>query len=487
MDILFASAECAPFTRCGGLGDVVGSLPRALAARGHRVRVILPWYPALHGEVDIEPLGPLAVSFGGRTVTAALGRAVQPGPVEVVFVRHRGLIQTLYGGARDQHGPVTEYRRFWFFCEAVCAYLATLPQPPHILHAHDHHTALLPVLMKQRPPERRPATVLTLHNARYQAAFESDEVPAALRDDEERPLPSPHAARARFVHTLRRGLRAADAVSTVSAAYVASLLSVAAPEQLHDVLVPRAEAGDVFGILNGIDTTRYDPRTDPILPRPYDAADPAGRRLAAAALRRHVGLPPSRGPLLGFVGRLTPQKGLLLLLKTLDPLLRLGAQVVVMGDGSPKLRALLQAVARGQPSQIAYLPFDTTYETLVYAGADLLVMPSWWEPCGLTQLKGYRYGAVPVVRATGGLRETVHEYDPRSGRGTGFLFEAFDPFELHAAAARAIATWQRPHEWQALQRRVLALDHGWSGRVGAYERLYRHAARRARGHPRRAA
>lgn len=471
IDVLFVASEVAPFSKSGGLGDVMGALPNALAARGHAVAVVTPRYggidPAAHGLARLDG----AVPVQGRPTTLL----VAPGPAPVYFVEHEALFGArtgLYGeGGLDYPDNA---QRFAFLAEAALALPGALGRRLRILHLNDWQAGLAPWLLRNAhrddPALRGARTVFTIHNLAYQGLFPKETVPAlGLPWEVFRYDAMEFHDRLSF---LKAGLVYSDALTTVSPTYAKEILG---PEQgfgLDPLL--RYRAGDLTGILNGIDVRGWDPETDPHLPAHFSARELSGKAACKAALQRELGLPVRAAvPLLGMVTRLVTQKGLDLLAESLPELLALDVQLAILGSGAREYEALFARVARERPARMAArIGFDEAFAHRIEAGADVFLMPSRFEPCGLNQMYSLRYGTVPVVRAVGGLEDTVEDYDGWR-RGTGFKFREATPGAFLLAVRRALDTFRDHAAWRGLQQRGMAADHSWDRSARAYEALYR--------------
>ena len=474
MKILYLAAEAAPLAKVGGLGDVAGSLPLALAARGHDVRVALPF----SGVIDRARFHPAVVArvpvphvSGAQT---AIVSAVQHGGVTFYLISGPPIPRAgrVYGLSIKEDGP-----KFIFFALAALGLCRTLDWQPDILHANDSHTGAAVYWLasdgRHDPFFQGTASVFTLHNLAYKNLHARPylrEYGLALSD-------SPVLEDWARDSLIALGLAHADALNTVSPTHAREILTPEYGSGLEAAL--RARRDRLTGILNGLDTKAWDPRTDLSLHRRYDRAHLPQRRDAKQALLRELGLPaePDR-PLLAVVSRLDPQKGLELTLPALRPLLQKQAvHFILLGTGLPVLEKAFQRLGRLFPDSVRLqLKFDAALARRIYAGADLLLIPSRYEPCGLTQLIAMRYGAVPVVRQTGGLADTVIDAKV-ARRGTGFVFRGYNSRALAAALRRALRAYRQPARWQALQRRGMQLDFSWSRSARAYEALYRQAAR----------
>ena len=471
--ILVASAEVSPFAKTGGLADVAAALPKELRRLGQDVRVVMPRYrqvnPDLYGLKTV--LDRLEVPLGSQTIPCSIleGRL---GEVPIYFVDCPQLYDRdgVYGFGDDD-------ARFIYFNRALLEMLRPLGFLPDVVHVHDWHTALVPNLLdtlySNDPEMSRIATVLTIHNLAFQGVFGSGSLHlAGLEAWGLIKVGVPHLDD--IVNLLGRGIHFADIVNTVSERYAEEIQTPEYGEGM-DLLLSR-NAHKLHGIVNGIDIELFNPETDPAVPHHYSAADPTAKRLNRAALRSVLGLGQSDQPILGMVSRLYDQKGLDLVEQALPAIIAQGIQVVVLGTGERRYEDLFRQAAAQHPEQVsASVGFDHHLAQLIYAGADLVLMASRFEPCGLGQLIGMRYGTIPVVRATGGLVDTVADYDPASGEGTGFMFTGYDPWQLFAAVVRAAETHRHRETWDGLVRRDMAQDVSWTQSARRYIELYRTA------------
>ena len=472
MKILLVSAEVAPFAKVGGLADVAGSLPLALAARGHDFRVIMPKYRSVsQGPWERWRAVPeCPVPMAGWTSGCALDEARLPGSeVPIYFIEHEDYFNRpgVYGPPGGAYEDNLE--RLTFFCRATLAVLEPLGWRPDVIHLNDWHTALIAVYLQGGAPR----TVFTIHNlgAAYQGTFPADQLSVTgLRPD--------FPCTANFVHDgmlnlAAAGLACANVVNTVSPTYAQEIADPAFSAGLAELV--RARGKSVWGILNGIDYVAWDPATDGALAQNYSAADPAGKAACKAALQEAAGLPVRpEVPLVGMVTRLDDQKGLDLVAEALPQLH--GLQLVVLGTGAREYENLFRRLSAEREDVAAFLTFDDRLARQIYAGADLFLMPSRYEPCGLGQMIAMRYGTVPVVRATGGLADSVIERGRRGRKQNGFVFSEYSAAEMVAALGRAQQLFvKRPDRWRALLGNALAADFSWARSAGDYERLYQAA------------
>jgi starch synthase len=462
--MLIASAEMYPFAKIGGLADVVGALPKQLASMGHDVRVVIPAYRGLGGEPELT----FELTFGNLPQHVVVRRLATQHGVEVLTVGAPGWFDraTPYGYQDEDVLP------FVFFGLAVTAYAARSPWRPDVIHANDWHCGLIAQLAREgayREDLDGVGVVFTIHNIAYQG-------PLGAATDRLIGLSS-------WESMLARGIAFADKITTVSGRYLEEVLTPAGGAGMHELL--RARRDDAIGILNGVDYTEFSPERDPWLPTRYDGSFIVGKRQNKEALQRCSGLDlEPRRPMFGVVARLVPQKGVGLLCRAVDELVARGGQLVVMGTGERRYRTALRVAAAKHPRSVAF--HDTADEglaRLVYAGSDLFLAPSTYEPCGLTPLISLRYGTIPVVRRTGGMADTVVDYAEDPARGLGFTFGARRVDGMLAAADKALAVYHHADEWQRLQHRAMAADFSWRRPAAEYVALYGSAIERRRRSP----
>jgi len=479
MRILMVTAELAPLAKVGGLGDMVASLSAALAARGHDVRVALP----LYGDLDraahhVAPLlkhPPVPVRVGQEVRLARL-HAQRAGSrrVKVYLWENPELFgrEGIYAGAGGGAFP-DALSRAAFHAAAALALPAVTGWTPQVIHCHDAATALVPVYARRWyrhvPAVAGAGTLLTIHNLAYQGVYPATQLERTGLPAEMAVYPGTLEFHGK-INLMKAGILEADLVNTVSPTYARE---VVADEELGCGLagVLRSRGSRFSGILNGADLDTWDPARDPALAAPFSTDAPAGKQACRAALARELGLAAADGPVAGFVGRLVEQKGPELLLTGLDGLLGQGLRLVVLATGEERFRTRLLAAARRRPGRIAFVDrFDEPLAHRVYAGCDLLLMPSRFEPCGLAQMYAMRYGTVPIVHRTGGLADTV--VDAGRPDGTGFVFEPYTAAALRDAVSGALGLWRRPERWAELVRRGMERCFSWEASATAYERLY---------------
>ncbi|MDB5834719.1 MAG: glycogen synthase [Caballeronia sp.] len=479
--VLHVAAEMYPLLKTGGLADVVGALPPAQTQLGTNARVILPAFPSVvAGLTQIEPVADLGWAFGIDHVRLERG-LLEPHGIVVYVVRADAFYDRPGNPYLD--GSHTQYadsdRRFALLGWAA-ARLATGADPawkPDVLHAHDWHAGLAPAYLRARERETgvaRVPSVMTVHNLAYQGVF-----PAAEFSVLQLPADFFSVDGVEFyghLSFLKAGLFYADRITTVSPTYAREIQTHAQGAGLDGLL--RTRTHDISGILNGVDKTVWNPATDTTINTPYSIAKFTGKAKCKAALQERVGL--AREPdalLFGVVSRLTEQKGIDLLLSAIPDIVQRGGQLVVLGTGDPALENGLKKAALAHPHAVAVeLGFDETLSHSIIAGSDIVMVPSRFEPCGLTQLYALAYGSLPLVHCVGGLADTVVDASLENladELATGFVFEKFDRPSIVAAIRRAFALKQRRLEWKAVVRRAMEQDFGWEASALRYIDVYR--------------
>jgi starch synthase len=478
LKILLLAAEAVPFAKTGGLAEVAGALPKAIHALGHDIRLAMPRY----GRIDPvkfqlrEAVAPFDVpvhhtSEPARILQTRLGNDVPVYMVEnAKYFDREGIY--MYPDDAD---------RFIFFCRAILQALKHLEWQPDVIHCHDWHTAIVPNLLntlyRNDPFFAQVATVYTIHNLAYQGIFGYRVLEIAGIDEWGFQYHPEMADLNEVVDLMGRGIYWADLVSTVSETYAQEILTPEYGERLDPLLRDRRDR--LFGILNGVDYETSDPATDPHLAANYDAASLERRQENKLALQREAKLPEDPDvPLIGIISRLTDSKGLDILSEAVDHVLDLGVHFVLMGTGEQHYHDLLSRMVQQYPKQAAiFLTFNTPLAQRIHAGSDMFLMPSRVEPCGTNQLIAMHYGSVPIVRATGGLADTVQDYDPRGGAatGTGFVFQDYDRWMLFASIVRAVELYKHRDLWRQIQLRGMHADFSWQRSARKYVDLYRRA------------
>ena len=474
MRILFVAAEVAPHIKTGGLADVAGALPQALRDLGHDVRVAMPRYRVLRERGPVMH-GPVAASFltiGDKTEELRVWRAAE-GEVPTYFLDIPAAFE------RDAtYGEHDDHRRFILFSRGILNLMQHLREvqgwQPDVVHSHDWHAALVPNYLKTAVAYTfgHVATVHTIHNLAYQGQFAPGTLGLTGLGDFGLIEDGMGPGIGGTFNCMARGIAYADLVTTVSPTYAQEIMGHEYGERLDGLL--RARHDRVSGILNGIDTAAFDPATDRHLAATYSADAPAGKAACKTALQHEFGWPdaPHR-PLLGIVSRLVEQKGIDLLDQVIPWLVgRTDAQLVVLGSGQPHVEDAFRRHAWAYPDRVAArIGFDAGLAQRIYAGSDAFLMPSRFEPCGLGQMIALRYGSVPIVRATGGLNDTVHE----GWEGNGFRFHPYDARHFAEAIQRALAAWADQASWVILRERGMREDNSWGHAAAQYAALYERA------------
>jgi len=470
--VIHLAPELSPYARTGGLGEAVASLAKYQAASGIPVTVFMPLYAAVREHTEVQPVGAaFSLTVGPRTETARIYEPVAPvaaGAPRVLFVESELYFDRpgLYGDAAGDYPD--NARRYALFARAVLAALPrVLPQPPSIVHAHDWQTALASIYLKTEfmahPYYEGIRAVLSVHNAGFQGHFPDTTMadiglPAALYNFRQLEW---HGR----VNLLKGGLAFSDLVITVSPTHAHELRTEKGGFGLDSVFVAMRDR--LVGIVNGIDQDVWNPATDPLIPRRYSSEGLTGKKRCRIALQRATGLSRWQAPIFALTARLVSQKGLDLILG--DPgYFAFDAQYVFLGQGEEHYEAMLTDLAERAPSRIAVnLDFTDEFEHLLLAGADMCLMPSLYEPCGLTQMRAQRYGTIPVARRTGGLADTIED------GVTGFLFDDYTPADFMRAAMRAVDQYRDAAGWEAMMREAMARDFGWDKSAARYLSVYR--------------
>ena len=470
------ASEVHPFAKTGGLADVLEALPRALAKLGHDVDVVMPRYRGMSAGSSI---GQVTVTLGGQVDVVDVSAVVDQG-VRYAFISHGAYFdrEYLYGAPSRDYPDNPE--RFAFLSQAALTWAASTGRHYDVVHAHDWQAGLVPLMTQRAVPawrgSARPATVFTIHNLAYQGIFDASWLPRlGLGWDLMRLDALEYWSRISF---LKGGIMFGGLITTVSPRYAEEIQTPELGFGFDGIL--RARSADLVGILNGIDYDRWDPERDLNLPVPFSASKMAGKAEAKRRVLEAFGLPRTpdarRRPLVAMISRMVDQKGFDLLGQISDTLPVLGASYVLLGSGDPRYEAQWRESAVRHPNRIGVrIGFDDALAHLIEGGADVFLMPSRFEPCGLNQMYSLRYGTVPVVRATGGLFDTVRDVDEKSGRGTGFTFVDYSPAALLGAMGRALEMFENRPAWRRIQKAGMREDFSWDASAREYVKLYERA------------
>ena len=474
MKILFASPEAVPFAKTGGLADVAGALPKVLAQMGHEVHLILPKYRGIEEKrFPASPTGMvLKIPISQKLVTGEVYALDLAPRFRALLVRQDNYYDRdqLYGTPTGDFEDNAE--RFTFFSRAVVE--TALELAPDIIHCNDWQTGLIPVYLKSlyrwSPALARAASVFTIHNIGYQGLFWHYDLHLTNLGWE---LFSPQALEYYGkLNLLKGGIVFADAVTTVSRKYMEEIQTPEFGKGLDGVLRDRRK--DLYGILNGVDYEEWSPEKDAFIKEKYGPSDLAKKKACKADLQRECYLKEDPNvPLLGIISRLTDQKGFDILAPIMEDLMGLGLQFVLLGTGEEEYNLLFQKIGQKYPRQAGIrIAFDNILAHKIEAGADMFLMPSLYEPCGLNQIYSLRYGTIPVVRATGGLDDTIDDFNPMTGEGTGFKFADYSSHCLLEAIKRAVQVFRDQPVWEKLMVRAMAQDFSWGQSAQEYVKMY---------------
>lgn len=476
MRILFASPEAVPFAKTGGLGDVSGALPRALAKLGAEVFLIMPKYRQVdEKKFNIKNTGQIVrVPLGEKTEVGEIWAAELAPNCHVLFVKqdkyyNRDYLYTTPSGDYEDNAE-----RFIFFSRAILEAALALELKPQVIQCNDWQTGLTPVyrqtIYKGLAALNKTITTFTIHNIAYQGLFWHYDMPMTNLGWE---LFTPKALEFYGkINFLKGGIVFADAVITVSRKYKEEIQTPEFGCGLEGVL--RDRQADLYGILNGVDYSEWSPEVDPFIKQNYSASDFSGKKICKIDLQKEFGLPPSEDiPLLATISRLTEQKGCDLIAAVMEEIIKMNLQFVVLGIGDEKYHLLFQDLQAKYPQQVGVkIGFDDILAHKIEAGADIFIMPSRYEPCGLNQIYSLRYGTVPIVRATGGLDDTIINYNPENGAGNGFKFHEYSPAALIEAIKRALKIFQNKDLWHRLMSQGMAEDFSWDRSAKEYLTVY---------------
>ena len=477
LKVVIVASEVVPFAKTGGLADVTGALPVALARLGHQVSVIMPRYPTIERAVrSLEKVQDhLAVSMGSHTEAGAIWSARLAARIPVYFIEHQAYFgrDALYATTNGDYPDNAQ--RFAFFAKAALEVCQTLKLQPDIIHCHDWQTALIPAYLKtvlqHDPAWASTGSLLTIHNIAYQGLF-----PPEVMEFLQLPAHTYSPDGIEFygqVNYLKAGIVYADLINTVSRRYSQEIQTAEFGCGLEGILRYRGQ--DVYGILNGIDDREWNPTRDRLIAARYTATNLSGKQRCKRDLLETFGLAPEwmNAPIVGIISRLVDQKGFDLIESTIHRMLALDLGLVVLGTGDARYEDFLRQVRERYAGKIGMaLGFDNILAHKIAAGSDILLMPSRFEPCGLNQMYSLRYGTIPVVRATGGLDDTIDSYEPASDHGNGFKFEAYDAEALLATLQRALTLYRDRAAWERLMQRGMQADFSWVQSARAYADLY---------------
>jgi starch synthase len=485
LKIVHVSSEVEPFSKTGGLADVASSLPKAIKELGHEVIVVTPFYTAITNRRKFG-LKSIAEDIGvelseGITLPANFWQGKLDGELPIYFIENN----KYFGRRKALYGSEHENARFFFFDLAVLKLLKTIKFQPDLIHCHDWHTGLIPYFLKRRFKKdeflTKTATLFTIHNLLFQFGHNWWKVRSDWKDDGVSRLPKfGHTPKVERINFAKRAIINADLVNAVSEQYAEEILTKDFGQDLHRILQHRKDK--LFGIVNGIDYKDYNPKTDPGLYRNYDVSSLNKKAENKKYLQKYFKLPTnSKIPILGMVTRITEQKGFDLVMRIIEDILMLDLQFVIMGSGEKTYESFFRKFQKKYPKKIGiHLEFDAQRATSVYAGSDMFLMPSRFEPCGLGQLISLRYGSIPIVRAVGGLADTVTDFNPRTEKGNGFVFHRYSSKALLMAIARAVENYKYSKTWVDLVKNGMKQSFSWEIPAKKYLTLYRKTIKQRR-------
>jgi len=479
--ILFVATEAAPFVKVGGLGEVMYSLPRALSNLGHDVRVMIPLYATIDSskyelklvkeglKVEMDTPEPIISNIKMYEAVASDSES----PVTTYFLENMEYFEK----RANVYGYDDDAARWAVLSKNVIEFIRTNEDwRPDIIVAADWQGGLIPNYIhkgyKDDPIISKIAVVFAIHNLYFQGMFDHNFVSEMDYDDGLSDIPGVNDPRLLKINFMRRGIRFADMIATVSPTYAREITTPEYGEKLDLLLAERRSR--LFGVLNGIDYQTNNPDTDPIVEHHYTESNISGREKNKAVLRQRFNLPDDKDiPIIGMVTRLAEQKGLDLVMDVLDKFMDVSMfQFVIVGTGDRKYMAYFDEVDKKYQNVAAHLSYDSMLPSLVYAGADAILIPSKYEPCGLTQMEAMRYGAIPIVRKTGGLADSVEDYSPAHQTGTGFVFESYNSYALFGAIVRMLETYKYKEFWKNIQKRAMKVDFSWKKSAQEYEKLF---------------
>lgn len=466
LKILFAASEAVPFAASGGLADVIGSLPHAINGKGHDCRVVMPLYQSIRPELreTLTFLNNITVDVSWRKQYCGIYTAEWNG-VTYYFVDNE-----YYFGREGLYGFYDDCERFAFFSRAVLEMLRYIDFNPDIINCNDWQTGLIPVFFqvfyKYQQGYQNLKHVFTIHNIQYQGNFGREVLNEVMG------IPLYHMGLLEYdgsINMMKGAFETADRITTVSPSYAWEILDPWYAHGLDRILVTKQDK--LSGILNGIDTKLYDPSVDTLIEKTYSAAKPAGKKACKKALLSELGLREGDLPLIGIVTRFVSHKGVDLIRYVFEDLLKLGYQFAILGSGEKIYEDFFSEMQFRYPEQVSVtLGFRPELARKIYAGADMFLMPSQSEPCGLAQMVAMRYGTIPIVRETGGLRDSVK--DDGNGDGYGFTFKTYNAHDMLDACVRAKASYDDEKGWKALMKRAMLCDYSWDASADVYISLY---------------
>jgi starch synthase len=479
MTIAHVSSEIAPFSKTGGMADVVNSLSRKQSQFGYKVAIFSPYYGFVKRKKfeRVTVAKSLTLKIGEDRYTFAVKKVKLYDNADIYFICNNEMF-----GSSKIYGTGNDGIRFYFFQMAVLQFMRHINFIPDVIHCHDYHAGLVPGFVKRSKKFfKKTATVFTIHNLVFQGPKNWWEVPTKKRDNG-RGAPTTNKKGIEYINFTKRGISNADIINTVSERHAEEILTPKYGQGLDRLLQRRKDR--VFGIINGIDYKVHNPKIDKNIYQKYDWDTLRFKKKNKIALQKELKLNESeKTPIMGFSNRLSEQKGVMLLQKTLDTLLKADLQIVVVGDrqGTKEYIDFFKSMVKKHKGKVAiYLKarFPEDMESKMFAASDMFLMPSRYEPCGISQMKSLRYGSIPIVHKTGGLSDTIKNYNPLTRRGNGFVFKSYNEQEFLVAATRAIENYKYSSSWEYLTWRGMKLSFSWELPAKKYIQLYKMAIKR---------
>jgi len=482
LNVLFVASEAVPFAKTGGLADVAGALPQAIHELGHDVRIIIPKYGSINEQkfqiTAVPGLEEWNIPIGQKTEKIFIKSTIIPeSQVQVYFLANDNYYsrEGLYVDPNTKSDYWDNDERFIFFCRGTLEAMKYINWRPDIIHCNDWHAGLIPAYLKTIYRDDRffksTKTLYTVHNLAYQGGFpQSSFAKTGLPAEVFSPEGVEFYGDLNF---MKAGIYYADAISTVSEKYAEEIRTLDEYGYRMNGLLEKRKA-DLYGILNGVDYNIWNPAVDTIIAQRYDANSLSKKAGNKKALLAQFNLTYKEGvPVIGVISRLADQKGFDLISEIIDEMMKLDIQFVLLGTGEKKYHDLFVKIQKKYPQKVGiFLGFSDELAHMIEAGCDMFMMPSHYEPCGLNQMYSLKYGTVPIVRATGGLSDTIQEFDPATGNGNGFVFVNYDSKELLKAINRAVATYQNQEVWQKIMKNGMAQDFSWTVSAKKYVNLY---------------
>ncbi|MDD4996420.1 MAG: glycogen/starch synthase [Patescibacteria group bacterium] len=485
LKIVHVSSEISPYSKSGGLADVTRSLPRALKRLGHQVMAITPYYGFIKEDKwTVENLNiHLSLNFDGQEYKFGFKKAICPDKYPVFFICQQRLFGSRHKRGSEMYNYPDNGLRFLLFNLAAIELIKNLKFEPQVIHCHDWHTGLIPnylkIKYKKEEKFKNVATLFTIHNLLFQGPKDWWKIPINKKDNG-RNLPPENLKKTEWINFVKRAVLNADIINTVSLRYAQEIMTEEYGCQMEKHFKKREK--DIYGIINGIDYAIFNPQFDPNIYVHYDINVLEKKIENKLIFQKKYNLEVNaKIPIIGLANRLTEQKGFELIINLLDHLLKKDLQIVVVGSGGGKYREILRKSQKAFPKKLLFIsPFREDIARKIYAASDIYLMPSRFEPCGISQLISLRYGSIPIVHAVGGLLDTVSDYNSATGRGNGFVFRSYNSYDLLFAIARALENHKREAAWRNLVRRSMKESYSWTLPAKKYVVLYRKAIKKMR-------